>query len=61
MTMHERLIKAGIKTIYPKDYIKDMPYNKQHLVCLRYNGKTIGRPYVGSCIDACKKGFNIDI
>jgi len=54
-SMDFRLLKAGIKTIRPKKK------HKQSEVYLYFKGKKIQRPYVNSCVYACKKAFGLEI
>lgn len=55
-SMQARLDRAGVETIRPEgehDVTRD--------VQLRYNGKTIFRPYAGACPHIVKNAFGIEI
>jgi len=61
LTMEQRLERAGIKTLYPKDYKFSRHETRQAEVKLKYNGKEIYRPSAQRCVETIKKEFGLEI
>ena len=61
LTMEQRLISAGIKTIYPPDFKFSRKEKRWGEVALEYAGHKIIRPHAQSCVSVCKKYFNLEI
>ena len=61
LTMEQRLISAGIKTIYPPDFKFSRKEKRWGEVALEYAGHKIIRPNAQSCVSVCKKHFNLEI
>jgi hypothetical protein len=61
LTMEQRLISAGIKTIYPPDFKFSRKEKRWGEVALEYAGHKIIRPHAQSCVSVCKKHFNLEI
>lgn len=53
-SMQARLDRAGVETI-------ESECKKPDKTKIRFNGKTIYRGYAINCVDACRKGFGIEI
>ena len=61
LTMEQRLISAGIKTIYSPDFKFSRKDKRWNEITLEYAGKKIIRPNAQSCVSVCKKRFNLDV
>ena len=59
--MEQRLISAGVKTIYPPDFKLSRKEKRWSEILLEYDGKNIIRPNAQSCVRVCKKQFEIEI
>jgi hypothetical protein len=61
LTMEQRLISAGVKTIYPPDFKFSRKEKRWGDVMLEYAGHKVIRPNAQSCVSVCKKHFNLEI
>ena len=61
LSIDQRLINAGIKTIYPDNFQFSRREKRWNEIKLIYNGKEIFRPKAQSCINVVKREFNINI
>lgn len=61
LTIEQRLISVGVKTIYPPNFKFSRKEKRWIEVLLEYAGHKIIRPNAQSCVSVCKKHFNLEI